>query len=204
MFIKICTGGGDPLLLSPLLKCTTHHLTVLTPTIQSPSTFSKCWWMSTLMKQWVPCFLHGGFSDTHLLHTHFHIRHHCVRLPLCCYLPQSVMGYWWEGLTFTAVSPTSASDNVGQAHKIWGIAFRTALVYMCTQNIFPFLFCPIKLSLYQSTNFIFFQFFPPSHWRGVLGWIAVWCWAVARLNHRTSLQGIAGMNIKSYTHNNFS
>ena len=124
------------LTLLSLLKCATHHLTVLTPTIQSPSTFSKCWWMSTLMKQWVPCFLHGGFSDTHLLHTHFHIRHHCVRLPLCCYLPQNVMGYWWEGLTFTAVSPTSASDNVGQAHKIWGIAFRTALVYMCTHKIY--------------------------------------------------------------------
>jgi len=33
VLIKVCTSGGDPLMLSPLLKCTTHHLTVLTPAV---------------------------------------------------------------------------------------------------------------------------------------------------------------------------
>ena len=31
-FTKICIKGGDPLSLSPLLKCTAHCLTVLTST----------------------------------------------------------------------------------------------------------------------------------------------------------------------------
>ena len=31
--VKICTSADDPLLLWPLLKCTTYHLTVLTTTV---------------------------------------------------------------------------------------------------------------------------------------------------------------------------
>ena len=31
-------------------------------------------------------FCMEGFNDTHLLHTHFHIRCHFVRSPLCCHL----------------------------------------------------------------------------------------------------------------------
>jgi len=46
MLVKICTSRGDPQSLSPLLKCTIHHLTVLTATVWFPSTFSKHWWMS--------------------------------------------------------------------------------------------------------------------------------------------------------------
>lgn len=46
ILITICTGGGDPLLLSPLLKHITHHLHVLTSTVRSPKTFSEHWWMS--------------------------------------------------------------------------------------------------------------------------------------------------------------
>ena len=41
MLAKICTSRGDPLLLSPLLKCTTHHLIALTSAVWSPETFSK-------------------------------------------------------------------------------------------------------------------------------------------------------------------
>ena len=44
MFVRICTSWGEP--LSPLLKCTTQHLTVLMSTLRSPETFDKCWWMS--------------------------------------------------------------------------------------------------------------------------------------------------------------
>ena len=46
VLIKICTNRGDPLLLSPLMKHTTHCLTVLTSTLWSPLMFSKHHWMS--------------------------------------------------------------------------------------------------------------------------------------------------------------
>jgi len=64
-------------------------------------------------------------SYASLFHTHFHVRCHFVRLPLCCHLTH---GYWWEGSTSTAVPPTYNSYVVGQNHKIGGIAFRAALV----------------------------------------------------------------------------
>jgi len=38
------------------------------------------------------------------------------------------MGYWWEGSTFTAIPPTSASDVIDQHNKIVGITFRAALL----------------------------------------------------------------------------
>ena len=40
---------------------------------------------------------------------------------------KNVMEYWQEGSTPTAVPPTSASDIVGQHHKIEGITFGAAL-----------------------------------------------------------------------------
>jgi len=36
---------------------------------------------------------------------------------------------WWEGLTSTALPPTSTSDVVGQHNKIGGITFGAALVH---------------------------------------------------------------------------
>jgi len=36
--------------------------------------------------KWVPFFCMETFSDTPLLHTHFHVRCQSVRLPLCCHL----------------------------------------------------------------------------------------------------------------------
>ena len=36
MLVKICTSGGHPLILLPLLEHITHHLTVLTSTLWSP------------------------------------------------------------------------------------------------------------------------------------------------------------------------
>mgnify|MGYP001852689430 CR=1 FL=1 len=68
---KICTSGGDPLLLLPLLECITHHLTVLTFTVWSLQTFSKCWWMLigaifSTWRNWIPhlCFILTLKSDT--------------------------------------------------------------------------------------------------------------------------------------------
>ena len=66
--------------LLPMQKCTTLCLTVLTSTgwSQVPMNVSKC------------NFVHmEQFSDTSLLHMHFHIRHHFFRLPLCCHLSYS-------------------------------------------------------------------------------------------------------------------
>ena len=42
---------------------------------------------------------------------------------------ENVMGYWWEGSTSTAIPPTSASDGMGQHHKIEGITFGTPLSF---------------------------------------------------------------------------
>ena len=64
MLAKICTSRGDPLSQSPLLKRNTHRLTVLTATVWSPVNVNGCH------------FFHmEEFSDTPLLHTHFHVRH---------------------------------------------------------------------------------------------------------------------------------
>jgi len=69
VLIKICTSRGD--LLLPLLKCTTHHFTVLTSTAWSPSTFSKHLWMSVgaIFSTWrnsilLICFSHTSMSGT--------------------------------------------------------------------------------------------------------------------------------------------
>ena len=74
--VKICTSGSD--LLSPLFKCTTHHLTVLTSTVglhKHSTSVDEC--------QWVSIFFHmEEFHDTPLLCVHFYARHHSVRLPL--------------------------------------------------------------------------------------------------------------------------
>jgi len=43
------------------------------------------------------------------------------------------MEYWWEGSTSTAISPTSASDVVGQRNKIGGITFGVTLI-LCLLN----------------------------------------------------------------------
>jgi len=51
---------------------------------------------------------------------------------------QNVMGYWWEGSTCTAISPTSASDVTGQQNE--GITFRAALVLNTYHQLWKFLF----------------------------------------------------------------
>ena len=69
--VKIYTSADYPLSLFPLLKHTTPCLTVLIFTVWSPSTFSKHQGMSV-----GAILLHiKEFSDTFLLHMHFHIRH---------------------------------------------------------------------------------------------------------------------------------
>jgi len=45
ILVTICASWVDPLPLSPLLKCITHCLTMLTFTVWSPEMFSKHQWM---------------------------------------------------------------------------------------------------------------------------------------------------------------
>lgn len=71
--VEVCTSRGD--LLPPVLKCTTHCLTVLTSTIWSIQAFSKCQWMSV----GAVFFCKEELNSTVLLHTHFHVRH--ISLP---------------------------------------------------------------------------------------------------------------------------
>jgi len=59
------------------------------------------------------------FFSTPLLHTHFHIGCHFIRLHLCCcglHGKKKLMEYWWEGWT-SAIPPASTSDIVGQCNK---------------------------------------------------------------------------------------
>ena len=126
-FIKICPSGSETLLLSPLLKHTTHCLTVLTSIVWSPLVFSKHWWMSSgaIFSAWQN-------SVTHLyLITHSPIRRYSVKsaplLPSVTW-QQHVMEYWWEVSTSTAIPPPSAFDIEGQHHKAEGTTFRAALI----------------------------------------------------------------------------
>ena len=109
--ITICTSAGDPLLLLPLLKCTT-----------CPSLGHIHWLVSIKFskRQWVPFFPYAGTQ----WHTFASYTYPCQTL-LCQTAPllpsvtrqQHVMGYWWEGSISTAIPPTSTSDDVGQHHK---------------------------------------------------------------------------------------
>ena len=84
--IKVCSSGGDPLLLWPLLNTpptTSHPLFGLH---KDSASINEC--------QWVLLFQHEDFNSTPLLHLHFHVRHHSVRLLLCCHLSHGDKMQW--------------------------------------------------------------------------------------------------------------
>ena len=88
LLINIYTSRDAPLLLSPLLKYTMHHLTVLTPhvvsrNVQQASVNGRCFF-----------FRVEEFNYTRLLHTHCCVRCHFVRLSLCCHLSCSNIMRW--------------------------------------------------------------------------------------------------------------
>ena len=128
LLINIYTSRDAPLLLSPLLKYTMHHLTVLTSTAWSPSTFSKCRWMS----MGAIFFCVEEFNDVFVSYTL------PCQTPLCQTAPllpsvtwqQNGMGYFWEGWTSTGIPPTSASDVMCQHNKTRGIISEPQL-YLC-------------------------------------------------------------------------
>ena len=75
--------GGAPLslLLKCMLKCTA-------PLCSYPSFGLQKYSASITECQWVPFFHMEKLNATPLIHPHFHVRHHCVRVPLCCNLSQ--------------------------------------------------------------------------------------------------------------------
>ena len=116
----------------PLLKCTTHHLTVLTSTLQLEDVGLHKHSASGDECQSAIFFLHGGiqlltFASYTLL----------SQMPFCrpaLLLPsvtqqQNVLGYWQEGSTSAATPPTSTSDIMGQHNKTGGITFGAALIF---------------------------------------------------------------------------
>jgi len=100
-------------LMFPLLKCSAHIHCLVSINIQQASVnANRC------------NFFHKGkFHDTPLLHPHFHVRCHFVRLTLCYHL-----SHWWEGSISTAMQPTSTSDIIVQCNQVGGITFGATLI----------------------------------------------------------------------------
>ena len=104
--------------LSRPLKRTTHCLAVLTSTIGSPETFSKCWWMS------VDAIFFPRWAIQ---------RHTFASYSLPCQMPfhqtapllpsvtrqQHVTECWWQGLATTAIPPAFTPDVAGQHTQIY-------------------------------------------------------------------------------------
>lgn len=88
--------------------------------------FSKCQWASFLFDM-------EGFSDTALLHKHFHVR----LLLFCCTATKwNGMECWWEGSTCTAIQSAFASEIMGQHSKTGSITFRAVLVQQNNPSAF--------------------------------------------------------------------
>jgi len=111
--VKIYASGGDPLSLTPLLKCTTHCLTALTSTTWSPRTSCKHQWMSvgaifSTQRNSIThfCFICASMSDTNLSECPFSVVCHTAakwnRILLerfSHYCRTTNMGLWHHGPT---------------------------------------------------------------------------------------------------------
>ena len=73
------------------------HIPVATSEMHNPLLhYARIHWLVSIHVQQVLMYVTGcyffcmeEFNDTPLLHTYFHVRHHFVRLPLCCHLLHS-------------------------------------------------------------------------------------------------------------------
>ena len=117
VLVNICTSGGDPLSLSPLLKHT------LRASLCSHLLFSLHKQSSSISEyQWVPYFPHGENKwHTFAPYAVPHQTSFCQTAPL---LPsvarqQHVMEWCQEGSTSTAIPPTSASDIMGKHRRYY-------------------------------------------------------------------------------------
>lgn len=121
VLVKTCTSRSDP--LSPQLKCSTHCLTVPTPTAWSPSIFS-CRGI-----QW---HIFASYTLSYQMP-------HC-QIAVWWMAPegeQNVMECCWEGrgMTSTVIPPTSASDTMHQHKEIGGITFRETSIKKSSLNM---------------------------------------------------------------------
>ena len=131
--IIICPSGGDPLLLSPLLKHTTHIHCLISINVHQASTNVNG---------------HNFFPHVGIQLQPFASYTLPCQMPLCQSAPllpsvtwqQNVMGYRWELATSTAVPPTFASDVMGKHNKIGGITFGASLTHKSTYSCQEFFF----------------------------------------------------------------
>ena len=81
--VRICTSGDVPLLPSPRLNPITSLIHCLVSiNVQQ---------VLTLVSGTHFFFCMQEFNDTPLLHLHFHVRHHSVRLSFCCHMSNNMM-----------------------------------------------------------------------------------------------------------------
>lgn len=93
-------------------------------------------------------FLIAEFSESNLLHTHFHVWHHFVRLALCCHLSHSNKMWWNTGGTVQPLllyQHASTSGAMGEYNNIGDITLGAV------QNIFSTEIC-FWLHLYISVT----------------------------------------------------
>jgi len=178
MLLNFCTSGGDPLILSPLLKCSTHTSHPLFGVQQVSVNVNGC--------QFFP---YGGIQfHTFPSYTLPCQMSFCQTAPL---LPsvtwqQHVTEYWWEVSTSTAIPPTSASDVMDQRNKIGGIIFE--LMYI-SNGAFYFLIFFIKKGEQQNHNADYLTLFL---WKsGLMAVAAIFCERfLMRLSHASSLKTV--------------
>ena len=123
---KISTSRGNTLLVSQLLKSTTHHFTVHSSSVWSQWTLSKHQWksvgviLSICRNSMTKLFFILQFQTAL-----------CQTAPLLPHVTwqQNVMEYCQECSVSTAILPTSVSDIVDKHNKIGGVTFGASLVY---------------------------------------------------------------------------
>jgi len=119
---------------SPLLKCTTHHLTVLHPLFglyKQSASIGEC--------QWVHFFPHGGIRFHPFASYELPCQIRSVRLPLCCHLSHSYNMSWHTGGKVQPLLPFYQHDIMGQHNRMEGITFRAAHVNVFSCISFHFL-----------------------------------------------------------------
>ena len=122
--VKACTTEGDPLLLLPLLKHTTHCLTVLHLHHRS-ATINECQWAPLLLHEAIQWHTFASYTPPHQTPR----RHAAPLLPSVTW-QQHVTEYCQEGSISTAIPPTTVSGTVGQHNKIGGTVCGAALVHL--------------------------------------------------------------------------
>ena len=124
--VNICASRNGLLPLLPLLKCRTtaslcSHL--LFGLQKCSASVDECQWVQFFL--FFIFFCMEEFIVTPLLHLHFHIIHHCVRLPLCYHLLHSNKMQWNMNGKVQSLLPYHQHPTVivGQYNKIGGITF---------------------------------------------------------------------------------